>query len=642
MKKICILIFAFICINGYAQKWVKNGSNYSITFGDLSILAEAGYGGRISSFKMSGTEFFFTGSGMRGATFWPSPQSMWNYSPFPAVLDSDPYSATLQNNDSVLVLTSGVCPRTNCQVIKTLWANPSEKSISIKYTLINKSGATKSFAPWELTRVPVNGLTFFPKGSGWAVANPPNPAFPPAKEDTIVWVKHQSVEGQKLFRDGGEGWIAHIHDNMIFIKKYPDVLPANFAPVESDIELWSSSGLEEVEVQGGYVSLNNNASFDWTVKWFLRCIPSNVSQSVGSSALVRLARDVSKTGCNCQSIGFNNSIPNKLTGDPDFTVNATSSSGQTVSYRIVSGPATITGNLIHLTGSTGTVVVEAAQQGTTNYCFTQITQSFKVSASPTGDGLTANYYNDDNILANDYTALSGTNYYTPNSSAKFFTHSALTRIDPAINFNWGTGSPGTGVNANYFSVIWEGQIQPLYSETYTFYGTSDDGITVTINNQKIIDIWRAQPQETNQGVITLNANQKYNIKVEFMEVLGPAFVKLEWQSTSQSREVVPQTQLFSKPLSIFDADKNENDANQLVVYPIPVEKSGFYIDLKNELPDNNAKIQIYNLQGQEIYSSKLSGNSKEFIIPPSQIAVGIYMLKYSDDKKMLLKKIIFN
>lgn len=56
-------------------------------------------------------------------------------------------------------------------------------------------------------------------------------------------------------------------------------------------------------------------------------------------------------------------IPNKLISDPPFELNASASSGLPVSYEIVSGPATLSGNTVTLTGAPGEVVVKASQPG---------------------------------------------------------------------------------------------------------------------------------------------------------------------------------------------------------------------------------------------------------------------------------------
>ena len=72
-------------------------------------------------------------------------------------------------------------------------------------------------------------------------------------------------------------------------------------------------------------------------------------------------------------------LPGKSYGDAPFTVGATASSGLPVSFGIVSGPATISGNMITLTGI-GTVVVRASQAGNTDYgAASNVDQSFTVA-----------------------------------------------------------------------------------------------------------------------------------------------------------------------------------------------------------------------------------------------------------------------
>jgi MBG domain len=66
-----------------------------------------------------------------------------------------------------------------------------------------------------------------------------------------------------------------------------------------------------------------------------------------------------------QAITFN-ALSNKTFGDTFFNASAASSSGLPVSLSIVSGPATLSGNTITVTG-TGTVVVRATQAGNHNY-----------------------------------------------------------------------------------------------------------------------------------------------------------------------------------------------------------------------------------------------------------------------------------
>ncbi len=78
-----------------------------------------------------------------------------------------------------------------------------------------------------------------------------------------------------------------------------------------------------------------------------------------------------------QTITFN-ALPDKTFGDPDFDISATASSGLPVSLSIISGPATISGTTITLTG-TGTVEVKAEQAGNIDYDpAPSVTNSFEV------------------------------------------------------------------------------------------------------------------------------------------------------------------------------------------------------------------------------------------------------------------------
>jgi len=66
-----------------------------------------------------------------------------------------------------------------------------------------------------------------------------------------------------------------------------------------------------------------------------------------------------------QTITFG-ALPNKTYGNTPFMVSATASSRLAVSFSILSGPATIAGNTVTITGA-GTVVVRASQPGDTSY-----------------------------------------------------------------------------------------------------------------------------------------------------------------------------------------------------------------------------------------------------------------------------------
>lgn len=123
----------------------------------------------------------------------------------------------------------------------------------------------------------------------------------------------------------------------------------------------------------------------------------------------------------------------------------------------------------------------------------------------------------------------------------------------AVNFNWGAGAPAAGLDPDTFSVRWMGQIEPLFSETYSFYTTSNQGVRLWVDGKLLIDNW--QPHDTQEDVATiaLTAGERYDLRMEYYEQFGAAEIRLEWSSGSQSRQVVPAAQLYGSPSGLLGA-----------------------------------------------------------------------------------------
>jgi hypothetical protein len=72
-------------------------------------------------------------------------------------------------------------------------------------------------------------------------------------------------------------------------------------------------------------------------------------------------------------------VPNQTYGAAPFTVSASSNSPGQIAYSVISGPATISGSTLTITG-TGTVVLQASQAASGNYAAATQNVSFTVSA----------------------------------------------------------------------------------------------------------------------------------------------------------------------------------------------------------------------------------------------------------------------
>ena len=104
---------------------------------------------------------------------------------------------------------------------------------------------------------------------------------------------------------------------------------------------------------------------------------------------------------------------------------------------------------------------------------------------------------------------------------------ALVRNDAAVDFNWGMGSPATGViGADNFSARWTSTLN-LPSGVYRFRATVDDGVRVFVNDRLVIDGWRVQAAATlESGDIALSG--AVPVRVEYFEATGEARITLTW------------------------------------------------------------------------------------------------------------------
>jgi hypothetical protein len=146
----------------------------------------------------------------------------------------------------------------------------------------------------------------------------------------------------------------------------------------------------------------------------------------------------------------------------------------------------------------------------------------------------------------DFQALAGDGL-----SAEYFQNQSLadapslTRIDPMVDFSWGSGSPHRSIQPAAFSVRWSGYLLPQYTETYTFYARVGDGVRLWVNDDLIIDEWRDQPPTDYSGKIELAAGQLYDIKLEYYSHTASAVAKLSWSSPSTPKATIPQSTLYS-------------------------------------------------------------------------------------------------
>lgn len=125
-----------------------------------------------------------------------------------------------------------------------------------------------------------------------------------------------------------------------------------------------------------------------------------------------------------------------------------------------------------------------------------------------------------------------------------------TRTDATINFDFGTGSPISGVGTDNFSIRWTGWIQPKASASYSFHALSDDGVRLWVDGKLIIDQWhdQAATEHTSTSTVRMTAGEKYDIKLEYYEHTGTAVIKLSWSASGLTKEIIPSSHLYPRDI----------------------------------------------------------------------------------------------
>lgn len=112
----------------------------------------------------------------------------------------------------------------------------------------------------------------------------------------------------------------------------------------------------------------------------------------------------------------------------------------------------------------------------------------------------------------------------------------LVRSEATINNNWGTGSPGGGVNADHFTARYTKAVY-MDEQQYVFYTTADDGVRVYVdgwgNSGKVIEDWggtpgfmRSETRYMGSDCVTKCA-EWYLITVEYREGTGEARISFD-------------------------------------------------------------------------------------------------------------------
>jgi hypothetical protein len=118
-------------------------------------------------------------------------------------------------------------------------------------------------------------------------------------------------------------------------------------------------------------------------------------------------------------------------------------------------------------------------------------------------------------------------------------------VVPTINFNYASGEPFPGVGSDDFSIRYEGYFKSDFSELYTLFTNSDDGVRLWVNGTLLINNWTAHSAVENSATINLIANEYNHIVIEYFERNGVSQIELRWSSPSVNKSIIPTSNLYS-------------------------------------------------------------------------------------------------
>jgi hypothetical protein len=114
----------------------------------------------------------------------------------------------------------------------------------------------------------------------------------------------------------------------------------------------------------------------------------------------------------------------------------------------------------------------------------------------------------------------------------FMENVALERIDRFVNFTWGTGRL-LPRGADYISIRWTGVLRADTTDQYHLRIDADEHARLWVDGNLLIDHWHEQRADLEPfRTMSFEKDALYEVVMEYREVRGDAFARLEWTSAS--------------------------------------------------------------------------------------------------------------
>ena len=103
-----------------------------------------------------------------------------------------------------------------------------------------------------------------------------------------------------------------------------------------------------------------------------------------------------------------------------------------------------------------------------------------------------------------------------------------TDCDSAIDQNWGTGAPASGLPSNYFSVRWTVTRDFGSGGPFAFTASAQDGVRVYLDGVRKIDLWKNVSSTVSTTLNLTIPSGKHTLRVDHVNWTGTANVKFTY------------------------------------------------------------------------------------------------------------------
>jgi hypothetical protein len=275
------------------------GGKYTFSYGDVVFEVDSMVAGRILTFSKGGTNVIDDGvDNYYGSTLWLAPElddaqaGLMGYGLSPVGIDTGAFTPTLEG--ATLVLTGPVDAPSGFSASKRFTVDSALDRVEIVYAIKNET-ASDPVAAWEVTRLAHSGVTFYPAPTPGVDAEFGALTYDYDAAAHVNWIDHAEplAASGKLLQDGS-GWSAHAEGSLLFKKAFPDLQPAEFPGMDTEVEIFinPTEAYMELENFGPITTLAAGMSLTYTVYWYLRTIPGTVTVASQSQTLFDFAAGV--------------------------------------------------------------------------------------------------------------------------------------------------------------------------------------------------------------------------------------------------------------------------------------------------------------------------------------------------------------